>query len=127
MVRLANEGNLRPLNTRTKSEQREIQKKGGKKSGEARRKKRALKDCAEQLLSMPVAGKSKIKLLSELGMKDADMYNHMLLVVSLFNKAVYERDVAAFKEIRNLIGEDAVNNGDGKLEDLIRGLQDEDV
>ena len=29
--------NLKPLNTRTKKEQREIQKKAGKKSGEARR------------------------------------------------------------------------------------------
>lgn len=37
---MANEQNLIPLNKRTKSEQREYQKKGGQKSGEVRRQKK---------------------------------------------------------------------------------------
>ncbi len=40
---MANEQNLKPLNERTKSEQREIQRKGGIASGEARREKADLK------------------------------------------------------------------------------------
>ena len=38
---MANEQNLIPLNKRTKSEQREYARKGGKKSGEVRRKRKA--------------------------------------------------------------------------------------
>lgn len=126
-MRLANEKNLKPLNTLTKSEQREIQKKGGKKSVEARRKNRALRECMEQLLSMPILDEKKVELLTAFGLKNEEMYNHMLLVVSLFSRAVNERDVSAFKEIRNLIGEDGESGEDGKLEELIRGLQDENI
>lgn len=41
---MANEENLVPQNRRTKSEQREIAKMGGIKSGEARREKKLWKD-----------------------------------------------------------------------------------
>lgn len=40
---MANEKNLIPQNRRTKSEQREIARKGGKKSGEVRRQKAVLR------------------------------------------------------------------------------------
>lgn len=41
---MANEQNLIPQNKRTKNEQREIAKKGGQASGEARRKRKTLKE-----------------------------------------------------------------------------------
>ena len=41
---MANEQNLIPWNKRTESEQREYARQGGKKSGEVRRKKKAMKD-----------------------------------------------------------------------------------
>lgn len=41
---MANEQNLKPLNERTKSEQREIAKKGGKASGEARRERKEMRE-----------------------------------------------------------------------------------
>ena len=47
---MANEKNLIPNNKRSPSEVRENGKKGGKKSGEARRKKKQFKDCMIQLL-----------------------------------------------------------------------------
>ena len=46
---MANEKNLIPQNRRTKSERREIAIKGGKASGEARRKRKTLK---EELLAL---------------------------------------------------------------------------
>ena len=48
---MANDKNLRPLNTRTKSEQREIAKKGGVASGKARREKKAFKELIDTLLA----------------------------------------------------------------------------
>ena len=46
--------NLIPLNKRTKDEQRNIQSAGGKKSGEVRRRKAALRDTMNRLLTMQV-------------------------------------------------------------------------
>ena len=46
---MANEKNLKPQNKRTKSEQREIARKGGIASGEARRKRKTLR---EELLAL---------------------------------------------------------------------------
>lgn len=40
-----NEGNLKPQSRRTKSEQREVAQKGGRASGEARRRRRTLRQC----------------------------------------------------------------------------------
>lgn len=47
---MANEQNLRPLNERTKSEQRAIQSKGGKASGEARRERKRMQELARMIL-----------------------------------------------------------------------------
>ena len=51
---MAGEENLIPMSRRTKEEQREIAIKGGKASGKARRKKKALREQAEFLLSLPL-------------------------------------------------------------------------
>ena len=48
---MPNVNNLKPQNTRTKSEQREIAKKGGIASGEARRERKRIKDDLILLLS----------------------------------------------------------------------------
>ena len=49
---MANEGNLIRFNERTESEQREIRSKGGRKCGEARRKKKATKQIMKTLLDV---------------------------------------------------------------------------
>lgn len=49
--------NLIPLNRRTKDEQRAIQKAGGKKSGEVRRRRADVRKVAEQFLYMSADGK----------------------------------------------------------------------
>lgn len=58
-----NNKNLKPLNQRTKSEQREIQKKGGEASGESRREKKRLRELAELIseerFDMPMPDKTK--------------------------------------------------------------------
>lgn len=46
-----NEQNLKPMNQRTESEQREIAQKGGIASGEARREKKRLTDVLRKVLN----------------------------------------------------------------------------
>lgn len=67
---MANEQNLKPLNKRTKREQREIAKKAGIASGKARKQKKYIKENLESLMSMDLKDiKLKSKML-ELGIKD---------------------------------------------------------
>lgn len=49
---MANERNLKPLNQRTKSEQREITTKGGIESGKARRRKKALRTALKEAVAL---------------------------------------------------------------------------
>ena len=81
---MANEQNLKPVNKRTKSEQREIQRKGGIASGEARRARRTLK--AELLL-----------MLSDPEVQEK-------LSAAIMKKGI-DGDIRAFEVIRDTIGE----------------------
>ena len=94
---MANEENLIPNSQRTPSELREITSKGGKKSGEARRERKALK---EQLLLLLETGNARQELCT-----------------ALLEKAL-SGDVRAFEVIRDTIGEKPVEkvaqtDGDG--------------
>ena len=113
---MANEKNLKPI--RTESEAREKGRNGGKKSGEVRRRKRLLKDCMNDLLDLPVNNKGIRNKLSRMGIDAEDMDNRALLTASLFARAVECGDVAAFKEIRDLIGERETSDN-AKLDELI--------
>lgn len=81
---MANEQNLIPNSERTPSELREIAQKGGIASGEARRRRKSLKEELEILLS------------------DGNVQQR--LVTSLLNRAT-TGDIRAFEVIRDTIGE----------------------
>ena len=85
---MANEQNLKPQNTRTKEEQREIARKGGIASGKSRRKRKALK---EELLLLLEEGDYQKKLCTAL-IKGAI-------------KSAAMGDTKAFNAIRDTIGE----------------------
>lgn len=121
---MANDKNLIPQNKRTKEEQREVARLGGIASGEARRRKKLLKECMLELLELPVSSRKHWNKLSKMGIEPDDIDNKELLTVALFEKAVSEGDVSAFKEIRNLIGEDVQTDENGQLEQLIEGLKE---
>lgn len=103
---MANEKNLKRLSSR---EARENGKKGGKKSVQVRRKKKLLKDCMLDLLDLPVSEKKQLKKLENLGLDPEEIDNRSLLTVALFQKALLG-DVPAFKEIKELIGENTPGN-----------------
>ena len=83
-----NEENLIPMNERTKEEQREIAKKGGIASGEARRRKKTLKE----------------ELIALLETND----NNNKISVAILQKAL-NGDIQAFTTIRDTIGEKPVD------------------
>jgi hypothetical protein len=120
---MANEQNLKPQNKRTKSEQREIARKGGIKSGEVRRKKKALKETMQMLLDLPVSDTKVCKSMAKFGIETDEIDNNTRLMYSLLKKA-FNGDVAAVKEVRSVIGEDVNGEALGKLDELLQGLKD---
>lgn len=89
-----NEKNLKPLNIRTKSEQREIAKKGGIKSGEIRRERKKLKEDLELALSIQL--------------NEEKQSEQELIIVALIKEAK-KGSVAAFNAIRDLLGEKPID------------------
>lgn len=75
--------------------------KGGKASGEARRKKKALREIAQMMMDRPVLGTDRKRLL-ESGIKEEDLNNQwVLLTQGLIGKAM-QGDVKAFTKIQEL-------------------------
>ncbi len=83
---MANEGNLKPI--RTKSEAREKGKKGGKKSGEVRAQRKTLREELVALLETKIEDKTIQEKIS----------------FSLIQEAI-SGNVKAFETIRDTIGE----------------------
>ncbi|HGL1851411.1 TPA: stress-induced protein [Streptococcus pneumoniae] len=105
---MANEQNLKPANKRTKSEHREIARKGGVASGKARRKKANLKKAFETILQADVASQNVKKQLEELGF---DTTNEMALAMVMMQKAM-KGNVRAFEQISKLTTTDAKDSLD---------------
>ena len=135
---MANEKNLVPFDERTESEQREIASAGGKASGKARRRKKSMKQKMQLLLSLPPAENDQTEL-SAMGVDPDDMDNEMVLVKALFIAAA-AGDTRAFDRIQDVLGRSVAREelalkkqeakkrntpSNGKLEELISGLQEE--
>ena len=84
---MANEQNLKPLNTRTKSEQREIASKGGKARAKKMQEQKTLK---EELLLLLAEGDTQKKIS-----------------LALIQKAL-QGDIKAFEVIRDSTGQKCV-------------------
>lgn len=95
---MANEQNLKPLNTRTKSERRKIATMGGKASGEARRERKAFKDALLLALETEQDGKT----IQDIG------------IDSLMSK-YKSGDLKAFEIVRDTIGEKPTDKQEVKV------------
>ena len=82
---MTNTKNLIPVTKRTRQEQIAISRKGGKVSGEARRKKAHLRKTLDELLTMDVSDERLKQKLEEMGLH-AD--NQTLLCVIMLEKAI---------------------------------------
>ena len=99
-----NEKKLISNSERTPSELREITKKGGKASGEARRRKKDMKQKMKALLELPAAANDR-EQLEALGVSPDDMDNEMVLVMSMFLSAA-QGDTKAFDRVIQILGKD---------------------
>lgn len=135
---MANEQNLIPFNKRTESEQRENAKKGGKRSGEVRRQRKAMREQMELLLSLPcnITDKKGNKLASQLsellGIDESQIDNQMILIASLWKTAINGnslQQIQAVKEIREIVCDSNTVTDDDRLQiinDLPTGDDDDE-
>lgn len=114
--------NLRSFNEMEPEERKAMQRKGGINSGKARRERKAMREQAEMLLSLPIKKTKTKDKLKELGIKNGDLNNQMALIVSMYHKAL-SGDVSAASWIRDIVGEKPVDkiNVDGALPVVIVG------
>ncbi len=92
--------NLKSLGARTTDEQREIASRGGKKSGEARRRKKTMRELLEIAMERPQGDKTTAEAIT----------------VALIDKAL-SGDVKAYEVVRDTLGE----NPKVKLDSQISG------
>lgn len=122
--------NLKPLNTRTKEEQREIQRKGGKLSGASRRKRKTFREAAEMLLSMKLTPKEAEELAKKLGVSTKGWTQTEAIVIAQVNQA-RRGNTKAFVALRDTMGEKptdhvehTVNGAPGMVSFVDNGAED---
>ena len=120
------EKNLIPFNERTEDEQRKIQSAGGRASGAARRRKRALKEAADLYLSLPVSDRRKWNALAKRGIDPEDIDNQMAMIVGLADAAA-NGDARAGRLIVDILGDVAGGAASESREDdpITKSLKEE--
>ena len=101
---MANEQNLIPWNKRTESEQREYASQGGKKSGEVRRQKKAMKDTVKMLLNLNLPDSEGKEKLKELGIEEEDLTIQTAILTNQVEKAL-KGNLDSAKFVRDTAGE----------------------
>ena len=121
---MANEENLIPFNKRTEKEQREYARKGGQRSGEVRRKRKAMKEQMEMLLSLPFKQSEALDFMKDLGIEEDNLDNQMALIVAMYGKAL-KGDVQAFNTIREVVQDEKTVKDEDRVQ-IINDLPNEE-
>ncbi len=100
---MAGTANLVPQSERTKSEQKRIATLGGKASGEARRKKRTMREIAEMVATMELKDPKMLAALHAAGFQDP-ITNDDAAFFGLIRKA-QSGDPAAMKLLAEMRGQ----------------------
>lgn len=121
--------NLIPFSERTEEEQKEICTKGGIASGEARRKKKELRELTKSFLEQDAVGAVKTNL-QRLGFDAEDMTNLAAILGVLFSKVLNSGDLNAARTIIEWAGMSPMmqiqeNEAMAKLQNLM-GMNDDD-
>lgn len=105
-----NEHNLIPIEHLSREEAKKRGSAGGKASAASRRRKRSMKQVMDMLLGMPANTAADYNMLVEMGVElselDEDAVNNMLVVNAALMKKAKTGDVAAIKELREIIQDD---------------------
>jgi len=107
---------------RTPEERSEAARQAGIASGEARRKKKNLRDTMKMLMDMEVHGEKNKSNLSKFGIKEEDQNYQTAIAVRTLERALVEGDTASIRLIGELTG-DLNRFGFGGDEDDIVEMQ----
>lgn len=122
---MANEQNLILFTSNQSREEAERNgRKGGKKSGEVRRQRKAMKEQMEMLLSLPFKNKKQFNFMKELGIEENNIDNQMALIVAMYGKAL-KGDVQAFNTIREVVQDEKTIKDENRVQ-IINDLPDEE-
>jgi len=135
--------NLKPQSGRTKDEQKEIARRGGIASGEARRRKKSMKESLEALLAMQTSDKFKQGFKKQGMLAGDDMTNEQALLVSMTARAI-AGDARMSSLLLDVLGEkqsdrlkkkeieikekqmtDTKNEALERLDEILRGLHEQ--
>ena len=97
--------NLIPFNQRTEKEQQEIRRKGGIKSGEARRRKKNLKETMQMILDLRVANPIFKEAMDNGKVKKSEQTNQTALLMRLFELAMTSEDLKYLEKIQEIVGQ----------------------
>ena len=126
---MANEQNLIKNEDLTPSQRRKNASKAGKASVEAKRKRKAMKEQMEMLLSLPVKNDKAKKQLQAIGIEKNEIDNQMALIVSLYQTALKggKNSVQAFNIIQQLVEKNNAQqeNEITKVERLLNKIKEE--
>ena len=114
---------LIPLNQRTKEEQKKICSKGGKKSGDARRKQKTYREMAKAMLSATITDEKMLNELKAYGLSETNVKAYTLLGMI---KASGNGSHNAFDRLMELIGEKEQNQNENVIAKLDKVLGDID-
>lgn len=131
---MANEQNLKPFTSdQNREEAKKNGAKGGRASGEARRRKKTMRENLEILLSMPLkkgkgADIDKGENMQEFTEQNLTVEQAMLLAQI---KKALKGDLDSFEAIRDLVGEKPVNKSEVsasvKTENPFEGLSTDEL
>lgn len=133
---MANEGNLMPIqevnSRRTREQHSEDSRRAGKKSGEVRRQRKAMKEQMELLLSLPFNlkdnnGQDVVETLAQLGIEKDNIDNQMAMIISLWKTAIGDstQKIQAVREIREIVQDSQVVNKENRVQ-IVNDLPEDD-
>ena len=79
--------NMIPLNTRTKTEQKRIATMGGIASGEARRRKKTMRELAQMFGNLEVSNDAIRQRMRALGVSEEDMSHDTAVIIGQYMEA----------------------------------------
>lgn len=122
---MANEKNLIPFTSnQSREEAKKNGAKGGRKSGEVRRKRKAMKEQMEMLLSLPFKQSEALDFMQYLGIEEDNLDNQMALIVAMYSKAL-KGDVQAFNTIREVVQDEKTVKDEDRVQ-IINDLPNEE-
>lgn len=97
--------NLSSFADLTVEERRKLASKAGKASVEARRKKKTMREALEMMLFKTELSEQTKQMLKAEGVKDADDFNHQMVITRSLIAKAESGDVQAYHAICSMIGE----------------------